>query len=189
MFFNSVSTEKKHHTEISTIHEKSSLIFFVGMMGSGKSTVGAIIARILQYRFIEMDTILEKRLGMTINEVFNIHGEEFFRVQEAKLLEEICTMTKCVVSCGGGVFTNNDNIAKINSSGISVFLNVSSSVIEARLAGDEKRPLLKNGTSIMSVLFKRIPFYTQAHVMVDILYSNIEKNIAQVLSELYKYLS
>jgi shikimate kinase len=188
MFFNSVSTEKKLHKEISVIRSKSSLIFLVGMMGSGKSTIGNIIARILQYRFVEMDALLEEKLKMSINDIFTKYGEEFFRTEEGKLLDEICLMEKCVVSCGGGTFANSQNIKKINASGISVFLNVSSGVIEARLAGDEKRPLLKNGISISNILLKRIPFYTQAHVMVDILYSNIEKNISQVIEELYKHL-
>lgn len=188
MFFNSVSTEKKLHKEINLIRSKSSLIFFVGMMGCGKSTIGNIIGRILQYDFIEMDTLLEERLGMSINDTFSHHGEAFFRNEEKKLLDEICLMEKCVVSCGGGVFADSQNINKINTSGVSVFLNVSSGVIEARLSGDDKRPLLKNGISISSLLLKRIPFYTQAHIMVDILYSNIEKNVSQVIEELYKHL-
>ena len=79
MFFNSVSTEKKLHKEISVIRSKSSLIFLVGMMGSGKSTIGNIIARILQYRFVEMDALLEEKLKMSINDIFTKYGEEFFR--------------------------------------------------------------------------------------------------------------
>jgi shikimate kinase len=188
MFFNTVSIQKKYFIEIAKIQSTNIPLFFVGMMGSGKTTLGRIVAQVLQYDFIEMDMVIEERLGISIKEIFENYGEEYFRKEEKKLLEEICLKQKCVISCGGGVFTNSENIEKISKSGIAIFLNVSSRVLEERLSGDEKRPLLKEN-SIHKILLKRIPFYTQAHVMVDLVVSNLEKNVCQVIEEIYRYLS
>jgi shikimate kinase len=188
MFFNTVSIQKKYFIEISHIQSTKTPLFFVGMMGSGKTTLGRIVAQILQYEFIEMDIVIEAKLGISIKEIFQNYGEAYFRTEEKKLLDEICLKQNCVISCGGGVFTNYENIETIGKFGISIFLNVSSKVLEERLSGDDKRPLLQE-TSIHKILLKRIPFYAQAHVMVDLAVSNLEKNICQVIEEIYKHLS
>jgi shikimate kinase len=174
--------------ELTHVQSTNTPLFFVGMMGSGKTTIGRIVAQILQYDFVEMDTVIEERLGISIKEIFQNSGEAYFRKEEKKLLEEICLKQKCVISCGGGVFTNAENIEKISKSGIAIFLNVSSRVLEKRLSGDEKRPLLQEN-SIHKILLKRIPFYTQAHIMVDLAVSNLEKNVCQVIEEIYRHLS
>lgn len=183
-----INPHEKNYRNLDVIHKTSKPIFFVGMMGSGKSTIGRCIAQMLKYDFFEMDSILEERIGMTTSAIFQEKGEEFFRHEENKLLDELLLKKHAIISCGGGVFTNDINIQKINNTGISVFLNVNSSVLKSRLKGDEKRPLLKEQT-ISSILLKRIPFYTQAHVMVDITYSSIEKNILQVTQEIARYLA
>lgn len=178
----------KNHQSLEIIKKAGKSIFFVGMMGCGKSTIGKNIAQILKYDFFEMDTILEEKLQMSINEIFQTKGEEFFRNEENKLLDELITKKNAVISCGGGTFVNNSNIEKINQNGVSVFLNVDSKTLEKRLKNDDKRPLLKE-QKIGNILLKRIPFYTQASVTVDITFVNIDKNTLQTIKEISQYLA
>ena len=181
--------EEKHHRNIEIIHKSPSPIFFIGMMGSGKSTLGKLFAESLQYNFIEMDETIEQENGISINEIFKQKGEPFFRNEERKMLQHISKVQKTVISCGGGTFTNQKNITIINQKGISVFLNVSSSVLESRLKNDTKRPLLQQNKTAMQILLKRIPFYTQAHIMVDITLNNLEENIFKITNEVARHLA
>ncbi len=188
MSFDSIaSLQQKYQREISKINEINISIFFVGMMGCGKTTLGNIVSKTLQCNFIEMDLELERKLGMTVKEIFQQHGEEFFRTHEKHLLKEICQEKNDVISCGGGVYCDNDNIKQINNSGISIFLNVSSKVLEQRLSGDQKRPLLHK-KPVNNLLLQRISYYTQSHIMVDLNEGNIDDNIGQIITELYKYI-
>ena len=82
MFFNTVSIQKKYFIEIAKIQSTNIPLFFVGMMGSGKTTLGRVIAQVLQYDFIEMDMVIEERLGISIKEIFENYGEEYFRKEE-----------------------------------------------------------------------------------------------------------
>ena len=139
-----------------------------------------------------MDEVIEEESDISIKEMFALYGEAFFREKEKELLLEICddkNSANTIISCGGGVFANNENIAKIALCGISVFLNVNSRILEERLKSDLKRPLINAQQSITKLLSERIPFYTQANIMVDLQTHNLEQNAAKVLEEIYKYLS
>ena len=120
-------------------------IFIIGFMGSGKSTVGKELAGRLGYRFIDMDQEIERDQGMSINEIFNGPGETFFREMESKLLKQLIKLDDIVVSTGGGVPCNKDNMEIIKTNGISIYLEMSPEAILSRLkdASDE-RPLIKD---------------------------------------------
>jgi shikimate kinase len=136
-----------------------------------------------------MDEIIEQKNEMSISEIFAKKGEEFFRIEEQHLLQHISNQQKTVISCGGGTFANQENINIINQKGISVFLNVNSSILEARLKNDTKRPLTQGKQNATQILLKRITFYTQAHIMVDIALNNIEESITKITKEVARHLA
>ena len=163
-------------------------IFFVGMMGSGKTTIGKGIAQILGFKFIDMDTIIEANEKLTIKEIFEQNGEAYFRKKEFELLQEIVKKKNVVISCGGGVFTFEENIKIINENGVSVFLNVDAEILQKRLKHDTTRPMLKNGNSVFEILQKRLPFYKQAKVIVEFKKSEVKNNVLQCIESLNSYL-
>jgi shikimate kinase len=150
------------------------LIFLVGFMGSGKSTIGQRLARRLGYSFIDMDARIEGKYGMTINEIFEKLGESAFRDMETGLLKEMVSLKDAVISTGGGLPCTGDNMELINRSGISVYLRMDPESLVNRLSrGKSHRPLIRHmtrselGTFIESKLMEREPVYLQAHHTVN----------------------
>jgi shikimate kinase len=148
-------------------------IFFVGFPGCGKSTVGKKIASRLGYQFIDLDDYIEKRAETAIPEIFKNLGEDYFRKIESYSLKEISGMDKVVVSTGGGTPCFNNNMELINSTGISIYLKMSSDTLVSRLSNAEKeRPLISGMQGedlrrwVNTKLNEREFFYAQAHFKV-----------------------
>ncbi|XP_057491805.1 shikimate kinase, chloroplastic-like isoform X2 [Actinidia eriantha] len=119
-------------------------IYLVGMMGSGKTTVGRILSDILSYSFFDSDTLIEQAVGATsVAEIFKLHGESFFRDNETDVLRKLSLMQRLVVSTGGGAVIRPINW-KYMQKGISVWLDVPLEALARRIAavGTESRPLL-----------------------------------------------
>jgi shikimate kinase len=157
------------------------LIFLVGFMGSGKSTVGQRLARRLGYSFIDMDARIEGEYGMTINEIFEKLGEKAFREMENQLLEEMFTRQDAVISTGGGLPCTGNNMDLINRSGVSIYLKMEPATLLNRLSrGKSRRPLIRHLSHtemeefIHMKLREREPFYLKAHHTVNGLNVNIE---------------
>ena len=103
--------------------EKLDSEYFSGyFMGCGKSTVADFLNRELSMEVIEMDQIIAKREGMSISDIFEVHGEAYFRELETKLLKEVGSCSRVVVSCGGGVAMRDCNVAEMKKSGCTVLL-------------------------------------------------------------------
>jgi shikimate kinase len=150
------------------------LIFLVGFMGSGKSTVGQSLARRLGYSFIDMDARIEGAYGMSINEIFEKLGEKAFREMENDLLGEMITLEDAVVSTGGGLPCSGNNMDLINRSGVSIYLRLEPGALLNRLSrGKSRRPLIRHlsrselETFIQDKLREREPVYLKAHHTVD----------------------
>ena len=149
------------------------LIFIIGMMGSGKTSIGKKLARQLTYEFIDIDESIENKEGKTINELFDLWGEEKFRIQEHIHLKQICNKRNCVISTGGGLACYHDNMILMNQNGETLFLYADSSFLASRLKqGKASRPLLAEledeeiRAFIDGLLDKRNPFYHQAQHVV-----------------------
>lgn len=162
-------------------------IFLIGMMGSGKTTIGKVLAQVLQRNFIDMDSEIEGQKHMTISEIFAKYGEKYFRNKERGLLKQLVLIDNAVISCGGGVFTFQRNIDLINQHGIAIFLNVDIKIIEKRLKNDVKRPILLQG-SPSEILEKRLKFYNQAKVVLEIKKNNVQGISTNCIKALVNYL-
>lgn len=117
-------------------------VFLIGFMGSGKTTVGRLLAERLGMSCIDLDARIEQQAGMTISQIFELGGEPLFRDRESSVLRALDGEEPCVVACGGGVVLKDANRAFLHEQGIVVYLRVTAGEALARLAGDGSRPLL-----------------------------------------------
>ena len=114
-------------------------IYLIGMMGSGKSTLGKSLSEKIQKPFIDLDSEIEQTGGKSISEIFDIDGEEQFRKMETKQLKQY---SESIVACGGGIVLNDDNRKFINENGIAILLLASMGELSHRLSDSGNRPLL-----------------------------------------------
>jgi shikimate kinase len=141
-----------------------SSVALIGFMGTGKTAVGKILAERLGKRFIELDELIEKQAGKSINEIFR-GGETAFREMEIAAVKEVAGKKNQVIACGGGVVLNRINIDRLKEQAVVVLLSASPSVILKRTSGSNDRPLLNTGdrlTRIRELLKFRRPFYERA---------------------------
>ena len=122
-------------------------IVLTGFMGSGKTTVGQILAGILKWNFIETDRLIEQSLGMPILKIFELHGEDFFRDKECEIVQTVKSLPPgtCVISTGGGVVLRPENIAALKATGMIFYLDLSAKEALLRLKDKKDRPLLQEG--------------------------------------------
>ena len=167
-------------------------IYFIGYMGTGKSTIGRALTRFLMEKaagcddlvYCDTDYIIEIEQRKKVSEIFKEDGEEYFRDLETTLLRKISKRNNLVVSCGGGMPLRDENAKLLRSSGKVVWLDATPETIYNRLAGDDTRPLLKNNLTpdyIRDMMTKRRPFYERAaehHIMVDGL--SVEELVLQI---------
>lgn len=135
-------------------------IFLTGFMGSGKSTVGAVLAEQLKADFADTDAYIEEKEAKRISDIFAEQGEAHFRSLETKALEEV---HERIVSTGGGIIERPENIRLMKEKGIVVYLSTTFAEISRRLDEDETRPLWKQDLDGKKLLFsRRLPVYEQA---------------------------
>jgi shikimate kinase len=138
-------------------------------MGVGKSTVGRRASSLLGLDFVDMDSLVEERAGVSVAEIFAKEGETGFREREAKLLSELLDMAKqrsLLIATGGGVVTFGENIGKLTGAGIRVvYMHAAPAVLYGRLMGDRRRPLLQNTNpreALERLYLVRHPLYLRA---------------------------
>ena len=147
------------------------LVFLIGFMGSGKSTVGKKLAKKLNYNFIDLDAAIEKQENCTISQIFENKGETFFREIERKLLINLLAKDKTVIACGGGTPCFYDNLELMNKAGLTIYIKLSVEALLNRLVmAKQSRPLIKNmvpaqlKSYIQNQLLIREPIYQMAKV-------------------------
>ncbi len=134
-------------------------IFLCGFMGCGKTTNGIILAKKMDYKFLDLDDYIEKKQNLSIEQIFKIKGEEYFRYIENKYLYEICkkNIKKTVIATGGGTIISSLNANIINSSGISIFLNLPFKSCYKNIINDKKNRPLNKSFSDLQLLYKKTP--------------------------------
>ncbi|MCD4789515.1 MAG: shikimate kinase [Bacteroidales bacterium] len=149
------------------------LVYLIGFMGSGKTTVGKRLAGKLGYDFIDLDEMIEKKYHITINNIFNKFDENAFRLIEQKTLTETFKLKNTVISTGGGTPCFFNNMQLINKHGTSVYLKMHKQSLYDRLINSKtKRPLLTGKTPneilnyIGMQLHHREPYYLQSSIII-----------------------
>ncbi len=147
-------------------------IAIIGFMGSGKTTVGKILAARMDWNFFDLDRIIELSEGRTINDIFNDDGERYFRDVETKIiLKTISDNKDCIFACGGGAVLRKENMYAVKKKCCIVYLAVSAEEAAARLTGSNERPLVDHGDrkrKIEELLVKRLPVYEKyAEITID----------------------
>ena len=145
-------------------------IVLVGMMGSGKSSIGRRVAARLGIPFVDADIEIEKAAGMTITDIFALRGEAEFRSGEARVILRLLEGGPQVLSTGGGAFMNPDTRAAIAAKGISIWLNAELDVLMKRVRRRQDRPLLKTddpAATLRKLIEERYPTYGLADLTVE----------------------
>ena len=158
-------------------------IILIGPMGSGKSTIGQLIASRLNRDFFDSDYYIEEKTGVNIPTIYDIEGEDGFRARETKALEELTSQKKLVIATGGGSVMRQEN-QRIMSDGFIIFLDTSVNQQMARLRHDKKRPLLQtdNPREKLEKLFaERKPIYID---LADLRIKTDRKFARKVASEI-----
>ena len=166
-------------------------IYLIGPMGAGKTTVGRRLAALLGCDFVDTDRLLEERTGVSVSHIFEIEGEQGFRIRESKLLVEISQATQeiAVVSTGGGIILQESNREVMRESGIVVYLCAPAELLWRRLQNSKGRPLLEEEdpqSTIEKLLETREPLYAaQADFTVDV-YALSSAQVAAKINTLLK---
>jgi shikimate kinase len=145
-------------------------VYLTGFMGSGKTTVGRLLAERFGVPFVDLDREIELRAGMTVREVFERQGEPAFREMEAEALRETLAYPDVVVATGGGTMVFETNSRLIGANGLSIWLNPPFASIAARIGGLGKadRPLFRDETQTLSLYRERLPAYRRADLTIDV---------------------
>jgi shikimate kinase len=156
-------------------------IYLIGMMGSGKTTVGNAIAHRLNYRFFDTDDLIERVTGQTVNEIFATLGETKFRDLETEVLMQLAAYTRSAIATGGGIVLRQRNWSYLRH-GVIVWLDVPVQVLVERLAQDSTRPLLNESdpaVKLSEIFAQRRSLYALADLHIQVQPEQAPNDIAQ----------
>ncbi len=159
-------------------------IVLIGFMGAGKSTISDYLSTMFAMEVVEMDQVIAENQGMSIPDIFETYGEEYFRNLETELLIDMQDKKNVVISCGGGVAMRERNVAEMKKNGKVVLLTASPEEIYERVKDDDNRPVLrgrKNVQGIAELMEQRREKYEAA---ADIVIQTDHKSILQICEEL-----
>ena len=159
-------------------------IYLIGLMGSGKTTLGKSLAKKLNRPFIDTDQLIEQKSGVDVSMIFEFEGEIGFRERETKLLSEIALKKDHIVSTGGGIILSKYNRDVITKSGIIFYLKTQPAELFIRLQNDKTRPLLQGANlkeKLTKIYAERWPLY---EMTADYIIETKNKKISQILTNI-----
>ena len=162
-------------------------LVFLGMMGSGKTTIGKLISKKLKINFFDIDDYIEKKSGMKISKIFSLKGEKYFREYEEKVSLDILKKQNIVISLGGGTFLNKKVRNEILKNHFSFWLNLNNKELFKRLKNSQKRPIINNSSieEINNLIKKRSNIYSKAKYKINC--DNLTKyEIVKIILDLYE---
>jgi shikimate kinase len=145
-------------------------IILIGLMGSGKTTIGSRLAKRLDLPFIDTDEEVERQVGCSIANIFKYEGEDFFRKAEYKIVKKILAKEPCIIATGGGAFINPAIRQLIDNFGISIWLRASLEVLLNRVVRRKTRPILEEGDKkqiLQELIATRYPIYLESDITID----------------------
>lgn len=159
-------------------------IILTGFMGTGKSSVGKLLAEQLGFSYLDLDALIVADAGITINEIFARHGEPHFRSLETDTVRRIGDEERCVVSTGGGAVVSAENRRLLRQAGWVINLAATVEEICLRLRDDTDRPLLRDdrsGGRVAAMMAEREPFYADADLRIDTTGKSVEDVVAEIV--------
>ena len=159
-------------------------IYLIGLMGSGKTTLGKILSKKLDKNFYDSDHVIEEKLGVDVPMIFEYEGEAGFREREKDSLKELVSKKNIVLATGGGIILSKSNRDLLSENGIVIYLKSNQKDLIKRMKNDKTRPLLKNGNieEIIKKLCKeREPLYEE---IADFEIMTKNKKIHEVVNEI-----
>ena len=163
----------------------SANIVLVGFMGTGKSTVGRVIAQKLGFHFIDTDDVIEQTSKAKISDIFAEHGEVYFRDLESQAVKSVALMKNQVVATGGGVVLRSSNIDLLRTGGPIFCLNATPKAIWDRVRSSRSRPLLRGPDplkKIETLLDKRAPYYALADHQIETTGVSVDRVANEIIS-------
>jgi len=163
-------------------------LVLLGMMGSGKSTIGSLISKKLNMKFIDIDNTIEKDANMKITEIFEKKGEKFFRDLEEKITLKLLETSNNVISLGGGSFINEKIRKEVITNNISFWLNWNITTLLNRIKKSKKRPIAfnLNNNELIELISKRSKIYSKAKFKINCHKLTKSEIIIKIL-KLYEY--
>jgi shikimate kinase/shikimate kinase/3-dehydroquinate synthase len=162
-------------------------LVFLGMMGSGKSSIGLMVSKKLNIDFVDIDQEIEKKIGMTISKIFENQGEKYFREVEEMITLKLLKKNKTVISLGGGAFLNNKIKKEVLDNHISFWLKWDIKTLVNRIQNSQKRPIAfkSSKNELIDLIKKRSIVYSKAMYKIDC--ENLTKNeIARNITKIYE---
>ena len=162
-------------------------IVLLGMMGSGKSTIGYLLSKYLKLKFVDIDNLIQKETGLTINSIFEKNGEDYFRNLEEKTTLKMLKNSKKIIALGGGGFLNKNIKKEILNNHFSVWLNWKHSTIIKRILKSKKRPIAfnSNESNLKKLITERSSIYCKANFKINC--EALTKNmIVKQIADLYE---
>jgi shikimate kinase len=159
-------------------------VFLVGFMGAGKTTVGKELADILGFPFLDLDTVVETRIGRTVREIFEEFGERQFRELESAAIHSCASFSNTVIALGGGAYVSPDNRRLIATIGRSIWLDCPLELCLSRIQGDGSRPLASSEESVRALYRQRRASYSEADLTIQIMPDQSANEIARKIVKL-----
>jgi shikimate kinase len=160
---------------------KADKVYLVGLMAAGKTSVGRALARRLDWKFIDIDDLIERQEHLTVAEIFARHGEPYFRAAERAILLDQLNARHAIVATGGGTFADPQNRAAIRNDGVSVWLDAPLERVIARMPADGRRPLAADRADLERLYEGRRLAYEQAHVRLDAGRASVDALVEQLI--------
>lgn len=169
------------------------IILLVGLMGSGKTSVGKRLARKLHLPFIDGDHEIEKAAGLSLIEVLKCFGEDEYRAGEARVMKRLLNGNPCVLASGGGSFVADETRKDAKKSAITVWLKADLEVLYNRTSGRKHRPFLTESDNLLKdklekYIEEEYPYYSEADIIVETREEQVENTVGRVIKAIYQFL-
>ena len=169
--------------------KKDKNIYLIGLMGSGKTTLGKILSKKLDKHFYDSDQVIEEKLGVNVPMIFEYEGEAGFREREKDILKELVSKQNIVLATGGGIILSESNRDLLAKNGIVIYLKSNQKDLVLRMKNDKTRPLLNNGNVeliVKKLCQEREPLYEE---IADFKVVTKNKRINEVVNEIVRIIN
>lgn len=170
------------------------IILLVGLIGSGKTSVGKRLAKKLGLPFIDGDQEIEKAAGLSVIDVFKCFGVEEYRAGEERIMKRLLSGSPCVLASGGGAFVADQTRALAKKNALTIWLKADIDVLYSRTAGRKRRPFLQCSDSkikskLQTYIDEEYPYYSEADIMVETKNEAVDSTVGRVMKAIEAYLN